>query len=226
MTNPPLPSVSAIEAQLQIVGRYLREQRGEIESAEVVERALDVLSRLTADHAQQGKEEDRLALRAHLDGVTVTSENIGDIRRSLFLPFDSAWNGLVRDETAKREGRTLDGDRDSSMAGRHVEATSLLTNVSGSEPDDSHQRIAELEAHLAQQGKALEGWRPISTARKDGTEMLLWDGFDVSVGQWLDIAGGGEWHAEALCFEEPTHWMPMPDPPLATLSTASPQQET
>lgn len=39
----------------------------------------------------------------YLDSLTITSENIGDIRRSCFVPWDSEWNGLVRDLTAERE---------------------------------------------------------------------------------------------------------------------------
>lgn len=42
-------------------------------------------------------------LEAYLDGLTITGDNIGDIRRSLFMPWKSVWNGIVRDETAKRE---------------------------------------------------------------------------------------------------------------------------
>jgi hypothetical protein len=42
-------------------------------------------------------------LRRWLDEKTITSENIGDIRRSCFMPWASSWNGLVRDETAERE---------------------------------------------------------------------------------------------------------------------------
>lgn len=45
----------------------------------------------------------REELCAWLDSQAITSENIGDIRRSLFVPWDSLWNGIVRDETAKRE---------------------------------------------------------------------------------------------------------------------------
>lgn len=44
-------------------------------------------------------------LCAYLDALDITSENIGDLRRSLFLPWDSSWNSLVRDETARREGK-------------------------------------------------------------------------------------------------------------------------
>ena len=44
-----------------------------------------------------------IELRAYLDTLTITGDNIGDIRRSLFVPWESAWNGWVRDETAARE---------------------------------------------------------------------------------------------------------------------------
>lgn len=33
----------------------------------------------------------------------VVSSNIGDIRRRLFVPWNSDWNTIVREETAKRE---------------------------------------------------------------------------------------------------------------------------
>ena len=42
-------------------------------------------------------------LCTYLDGLTITGDNIGKIRRSLLMPWDSAWNGIVRDETAARE---------------------------------------------------------------------------------------------------------------------------
>lgn len=44
-------------------------------------------------------------LRRYLDRQTITSENIGDVRSMLFLPWSTPWNGLVRDETAKRENQ-------------------------------------------------------------------------------------------------------------------------
>jgi hypothetical protein len=46
-----------------------------------------------------------MELRAYLDALTITSDNIGSIRHSLFFPWDSHWNGWVRDETAARENR-------------------------------------------------------------------------------------------------------------------------
>jgi len=53
-------------------------------------------------------------------------------------------------------------------------------------------------------------WRPIETAPKDGTWVLLWSDSHWSVarndrGRWDD---GERWQDRA------THWMPLPAPPL------------
>lgn len=42
-------------------------------------------------------------LKKYLDSIVITSDNIGSIRYSLFVPWPSAWNAAVRDETAARE---------------------------------------------------------------------------------------------------------------------------
>ena len=42
-------------------------------------------------------------LTRYLDSIDIHSDNIGDIRRACFVPWDSPWNSLVRDETAARE---------------------------------------------------------------------------------------------------------------------------
>lgn len=49
--------------------------------------------------------EDTFKLRQYLDGIEVTSQNIGEVRRRLFHPWECAWNGIVRDETAVSENR-------------------------------------------------------------------------------------------------------------------------
>jgi hypothetical protein len=77
-------------------------------------------------------------------------------------------------------------------------------------------------------------WQPIETAPKDGTVVLLfcpasWDTNGVRVAFWYpgevnppDGAPDGDagWyddetgsHPMTLHYEEPTHWMPIPDPP-------------
>lgn len=62
-------------------------------------------------------------------------------------------------------------------------------------------------------------WRPIETAPKDGTNILLCGGANVSQGGWLTGAMQGAedescagWWAVG-CIENPTHWMPMPAAP-------------
>ncbi len=47
-----------------------------------------------------------LDMIAYLEGIAVTSENIGNIRRSLFMPFECKWNGYVRDATAAYENKS------------------------------------------------------------------------------------------------------------------------
>ena len=42
-------------------------------------------------------------LRQWLNSQDIHGDSIGNIRRQCFMPWDSAWNALVRDETAERE---------------------------------------------------------------------------------------------------------------------------
>lgn len=55
---------------------------------------------------ERGLSTELPALREYLDTLTINGANIGDIRRALFVPWDSKWNAHVRDETALRERST------------------------------------------------------------------------------------------------------------------------
>lgn len=69
-----------------------------------------------------------------------------------------------------------------------------------------------------------DGWQPIETAPKDGSEALVgcWvvkheedDGpdFDPYFAQWVTIFDGGPLGNEGFYGGEPTHWSPLPAPP-------------
>ena len=64
-------------------------------------------------------------------------------------------------------------------------------------------------------------WQLIETAPKDGREMLLYGPFVptggtyTDIGRWSQYAGGfWDWDADD---SQPTHWMPLPEPPVLAL---------
>ena len=56
-------------------------------------------------------------------------------------------------------------------------------------------------------------WRPIASAPSDGSRVLIFAPPD-----WIDVANfsDGQWVDESLVASEelPTHWMPLPAPPV------------
>jgi hypothetical protein len=76
-----------------------------------------------------------------------------------------------------------------------------------------------------EQGQREAGqWRPIETAPKDGTEILLAHATWVDTGYWaVNINGDGcdgwtcewvaSWGYEEYALVSPSHWMPLPEPP-------------
>ncbi|MBC2887237.1 DUF551 domain-containing protein [Ochrobactrum sp. CM-21-5] len=89
----------------------------------------------------------------------------------------------------------------------------------------SSQPVAD---HIADAGKMVaDGWLPIETAPKDGTEFIGWDGkwpFRCSAGKKYELyphMDGGPtyrdvWdghYYDSLTIEHPTHWRPLPSAP-------------
>jgi len=80
--------------------------------------------------------------------------------------------------------------------------------------------------HLHDTGRlatSADEWQPIETAPKDGTEVIVVrSGFKVTVG-WFDKKSGwtnptraiSEDYDQEMGGYEPTHWMPLPKPPIA-----------
>lgn len=66
------------------------------------------------------------------------------------------------------------------------------------------------------------GWNPIATAPRDGRPILAWDPYylmrcvrpDTTSGSWLTDLPYGFERGEREMRVEPTHWMPLPEPPL------------
>ena len=62
-----------------------------------------------------------------------------------------------------------------------------------------------------------EGWQPIETAPKDGTNILatfwLWDNPKKGRGMEAVSWDGEAWSSDAYPIYPPSHWMPLPSPP-------------
>jgi hypothetical protein len=77
--------------------------------------------------------------------------------------------------------------------------------------------IAALESELVE-AKAKVEWRPIETAPKDGTRVMLgWPGGGVRYGFYLNNTNWKGWRGPSMELPfpspPPTHWVPLPPPP-------------
>jgi len=130
------------------------------------------------------------------------------------------------------------GDRPTKFAVANDEGISLLTLVEEEGHDFAAvyedadasfiaacnpSAIRELLDRLDAAEKAVQ-WRPIETAPKDGTRLLLWWGSEVHIGRCVGAGmsrdGGDWWRSEShqvfkVAGGRPTHWMPLPAAPAA-----------
>jgi hypothetical protein len=81
---------------------------------------------------------------------------------------------------------------------------------------DYASKVKALESQLSvAQGRAIADWQDISTAPKDGSEVLLFAMGDMGICYWRDdkVMTGWTWGLEKR-FLNPTHWQPLPMPPV------------
>lgn len=69
--------------------------------------------------------------------------------------------------------------------------------------------VSAVLAELERQGADLEGWRPIETAPKNGTFVLLSASGLPAIARWFETG----WYSGALRMPSVTHWRPLPAPP-------------
>lgn len=89
----------------------------------------------------------------------------------------------------------------------------------GSRSDFTKAELWDYIERLTAQLRKMD-WQPIETAPKDGTKILVWNGYRRCL-SYCDEFG---WHRQnfigeplgAKDYEPETHWIPLPDPPANT----------
>jgi hypothetical protein len=109
----------------------------------------------------------------------------------------------------------------------HAVATTIYIAIAEIERLRSLQAPAESELEAAHRQGYVRGlvdeadrhaWRPIESAPKDGTAVLLFGDGDTFVGQWStystwNLVHAGGYAEDADAPSSPTLWLPLPEPP-------------
>lgn len=107
------------------------------------------------------------------------------------------------------------------MTDPRIEAAACaLCESNGNDPDGNdcyvqsgmgaNWRAYEDEARAALAAADAVAWRPIATAPTDSSEVLLWDGYSVSLSYWI---GDCWWSDIGCCINNPTRWQHTPKGP-------------
>jgi len=116
---------------------------------------------------------------------------------------------------------------------QQIEQADIITRVANGSlllklNDPEGTRSALLAGASALRSSAGLAWQPIETAPKD-VEVLVFDEGVITISLWIDEDGEGDdgrlkgwWEqsSNSLIDPPPTHWMPLPDPPVALLASA------
>lgn len=87
----------------------------------------------------------------------------------------------------------------------------------------------EFQSLLRQYQKLREAvgeWQDISSAPKDTTHILLFDGYQIDIGsyrEWKEYGQNYAWYDQQCIPIEPTHWQPLPAPPTTSDKSANEQ---
>lgn len=89
----------------------------------------------------------------------------------------------------------------------------VASGESGLTYDANWLEVIEASMRELEQLRAERKWRPIETAPRDGSPVLVFDGEHYAVGYWAPEIG--EWWVSKKMRTTMlgTHWMPLPAPP-------------
>lgn len=82
-----------------------------------------------------------------------------------------------------------------------------------------HEKVSREEidpSRIQSQCCGMQGWQPMETAPKDGTEVLVFSKYeDIVIAKWAEWGGrdGGWIVGMEYAVSSPTHWMSLPEPP-------------
>lgn len=167
------------------------------------------------DHAELKRVEERIAEIAALFGVPDGGRYLND------------WKARAEQHAALlSEIEGLKAELEQARAGRKLISSGAMDL--GVMYASANERAAEAERQLAAlRTQAPDSWRPIETAPKDGTRILVGHSDAVFDAWWEEGGGNGDgWvdgcddRYEDLIVYEPTHWMPLPAAPALRPQTA------
>lgn len=128
--------------------------------------------------------------------------------------------------------RRLERERDTLKAGFDKEGRTAVEACCERRKSEMALKIQTLERELAAE-KSKHTWKPIETAPKDGTSIMLlswknricvarWEQLHfVGIGWFVSVPVCGGWGSGSDTFipntkeDLPTHWQPLPEPPNA-----------
>lgn len=152
--------------------------------------------------------------------------------------WNAAWNRRSPAPQAQPDARAMEALKAANEALAMVtafesDARYIMGNTNFSIFQQRREQVKQALQALSAPA-ADDGWRPIETAPKDGTDVLVCLSDTVAIAHWSKGLGGSGWLDDSgaghhdywnyVGLISPTHWRPLPAPPAA-LHPAAPTDE-
>lgn len=156
-------------------------------------------------------------------------------------PYTKEWDGHDKNTVHARLKSTPAPVTPSATAGSSAEICDTIAAEPPATPDGRHDDwqhgwqdgamacAAEIRARAPAPAEA-DGWRPIETAPRDGTHVMVpsqFTGMEIDEAVYDHTApdGGGWWSVKLEITIEPTLWRPLPSPPTAREGNKRPSSQ-